>query len=110
MAPGHPIVEGLSEYIEIPHEEMYGERFEIPDPDKLIFISWFEGGEVFRSGCCYERGKGKVFYFRPGHEAYPVYYQPEILRVIKNAVNWAAPIYSPKCVSGNTQPLEKIND
>lgn len=110
VAPGHPIAEGINEYIEIPHEEMYGERFEIPDPDKLVFISWFEGGEVFRSGCCFERGNGKIFYFRPGHEAFPVYYQPEILKVISNAVNWAAPAYTIKPVSGHTpEPLENLS-
>lgn len=86
----HPISAGLGEYIEIPKEEMYGERFEIPAPDKLIFISWFEGGEVFRSGCCYERGRGRIFYFRPGHETFPVYHHPEVLQVITNAAFWAA--------------------
>jgi trehalose utilization protein len=70
---------------------MYGERFDIPTPDKLIFISWFEGGEVFRSGCCWERGHGRIFYFSPGHETYPVYYHPQIRRVLANAVHWAAP-------------------
>jgi trehalose utilization protein len=89
---GHPIAEGLGEYIEIPKEEMYGERFEIPAPDKLIFISWFEGGEVFRSGCCYERGRGRIFYFRPGHETFPVYHQAEVLKVISNATFWAAAV------------------
>jgi trehalose utilization protein len=92
VAPGHPIAANLGEGFEIAHEEMYGEFFDIPAPDELIFISSFEGGEVFRSGCCYYRGHGKVFYFRPGHETYPSYYQPEVLRVIANAVRWAAPI------------------
>ena len=87
--PGHPIVNGLPEYFEIPCEEMYGERFDIPQPDELVFVSWFAGGEVFRSGCCWHRGKGRVFYFRPGHESYPVYYQEEVLKVIGNAVLWA---------------------
>jgi trehalose utilization protein len=72
--PGHPIAEGLGEYFEIPHEEMYGEHFDIPAPDQLVFVSWFQGGEVFRSGACYHRGKGKIFYFRPGHETYPTYW------------------------------------
>lgn len=108
IEPNHPIVEGLGEYIEIPNEEMYGERFEIPAPDTLVFISWFEGGEVFRSGCCYNRGAGRVFYFRPGHETFPVYHQVEIQKVIGNAVKWAAPISGPKTTYGNTKPLEKI--
>jgi trehalose utilization protein len=89
LAPGHPITEGLGEYFELPYEEMYGERFDIPEPDKLIFISWFEGGEVFRSGCCWDRGNGRVFYFRPGHEAYPTYHNETVLRVIANAARWA---------------------
>ncbi|NLG50870.1 MAG: trehalose utilization protein ThuA [Chloroflexi bacterium] len=95
VAPGHPIVEGLGEYFEIPHVEMYGELFDIPTPDTLVFISWFQGGEVFRSGCCYYRGKGKIFYFRPGHETFPIYYQPEVQKVITNAVRWAAPVNGP---------------
>lgn len=91
MDPSHPIAKGLGDYIEIPHEETYGEHFEIPKPDDLVFVSWFEGGEVFRSGCCYTRGAGKVFYFKPGHESFPVYHMPEIQQVITNAVRWACP-------------------
>lgn len=89
--PSHPIAAGLGNYFEIPKHEMYGEYFDIPAPESLVFISWYEGGEVFRSGCCYRRGKGKIFYFSPGHETYPVYYQPEVMQVITNAVHWAAP-------------------
>ena len=88
--PAHPIVDGLPEYFELKHTEMYGERFDIPAPDTLVFISWFEGGEVFRSGCCFHRGAGRVFYFRPGHETYPIYHNPHVLRVITNAVRWTA--------------------
>ncbi|ACT03658.1 ThuA domain-containing protein [Paenibacillus sp. JDR-2] len=106
---GHPIADGLGEFIEIPKEEMYGERFEIPAPDELVFISWFEGGEVFRSGCCYRRGKGKLFYFRPGHETFPIYHQPEILHVIKNAVHWAAPTQGAAAAYGRVEPLENIS-
>ena len=106
--PSHPIVAGLDEKIMIPHEEMYGERFNIPQPDELVFISWFEGGEVFRSGCCYHRGKGKVFYFRPGHEVFPIYHQPEIQKVITNAVKWAAPINFPNVTYGNPPPVVEI--
>jgi trehalose utilization protein len=89
--PGHPIVQGLGPYFEIPHEEMYGEPFAIPTPDETVFISWFDGGEVFRSGCTWKRGNGKIFYFRPGHESYPTYYQPEVQLVLRNAVRWAMP-------------------
>jgi trehalose utilization protein len=109
VAPGHPIVEGLGEYIELPQEEMYGEHFDIPEPDTLVFVSWFPGGEVFRSGCCYRRGTGKIFYFRPGHEEYPTYFNPEIQRVIANAVKWAAPSLTHKPIRGNTPPLEILS-
>ena len=87
--PSHPIGEGLPGAFVIPRQEMYGEYFDIPAPDELVFISSFSGGEVFRSGCCFRRGKGRVFYFSPGHEAFPVYHQPEVRRVIANAVRWA---------------------
>jgi trehalose utilization protein len=89
-APGHPIVEGIGECIDLEREEMYGEYFDIPQPETLVFVSWFTGGEVFRSGCCYTRGRGRIFYFRPGHEAFPTYAHPQIQRVIANAVRWAA--------------------
>ena len=106
--PSHPIAAGVGQYIDIPHEEMYGEFFDIPEPDRLVFISWFPGGEVFRSGCCYHRGNGKVFYFRPGHETFPTFYQAEVRHVIGNAVRWAAPTDGPTPQYGNVQPLEEV--
>ncbi len=105
--PSHPICDGLPEYIELPEAEMYGEHFDIPAPDNLVFISWFEGGEVFRSGCCYQRGQGKIFYFRPGHESYPMYYRDDIRKVIANAVNWAKPVINPPMVRGNIPEFMK---
>ena len=90
--PTHPIAEGIPESFELENEEMYGEPFDIATPDELVFISWFAGGEVFRSGCCWNRGRGKVFYFQPGHETQPSYYVPEVRRIIKNAVRWAKPV------------------
>lgn len=88
---------------------MYGERFDIPQPDELVFVSWFAGGEVFRSGCCWHRGRGKVFYFRPGHETFPVYYQEEVRKVIANAVRWAAPPETAVPEFGHRpEPLEKL--
>jgi trehalose utilization protein len=91
VAPEHPILRGVELPIVIPRHEMYGEYFDIPAPDELILISNFSGGEVFRSGCCFHRGKGRIFYFSPGHETYPVYYQPDIAQLLANAVCWAAP-------------------
>ncbi len=108
VMPNHPIAEGLGEYFELEHTEMYGEFFDIPPPDELVFISWFEGGEVFRSGCCFYRGLGKIFYFRPGHETLPIYYNPNVLKVIYNAVRWATPAKGPKPTFGNVKPLEKL--
>jgi trehalose utilization protein len=110
--PSHPIAEGIvDEYFELPHTEMYGEHFDIPAPDELIFISWFEGGEVFRSGCTFRRGKGKIFYFRPGHETFPIYYDANVRRVIANAVRWAAPTGSLYLGQGRNipQPLSPIS-
>jgi trehalose utilization protein len=105
---GHPIAEGLPAQFVIPHEEMYGERFDIPAPEALVLLGWFPGGEVFRSGCCFTRGAGRIFYFQPGHETYPVYYQAEVRQVIANAVRWAKPTNGPSFGIANVQPLEPI--
>ena len=108
VAPSHPIAQGLGEYIRIPHDEVYGEPFGIPEPDKLVFIGAYEGGEVFRSGCCWVRENGKVFYFQPGHETFPVYHIPEIQTVIKNAIRWA---YTPRRVAELSCPhVTKLKD
>ncbi|MDQ0877297.1 trehalose utilization protein [Paenibacillus sp. V4I3] len=106
--PSHPIVEGIGPFIDLPEEEMYGEHFDIPVPDELIFVSWFEGGEVFRSGCTYRRGQGRIFYFRPGHETYPTYHNKDVQRVIANAVKWTAPVIREKTFYGHHSPLEEI--
>lgn len=108
--PSHPIVEGIGEYIELEKEEMYGEHFDIPAPDELIFINWYEGGEVFRGGCTYRRGNGKIFYFQPGHETYPSYYHTGVQRVIKNAVRWCAPTENTYPTYGNHKALETITE
>lgn len=109
VEPGHPIAEGLGDYFEIAEEEMYGERFDVPPPEALVFISWFQGGEVFRSGCCYTRGAGRIFYFRPGHETHPTYHHPQVQRVIVNAVRWAAPTPGVAFAYGHRpEPLEPL--
>ncbi len=113
--PNHPITQGVGPYIEIPNAEMYGEQFDIPDPDELLFISWFEGGEVFRSGATWHRGRGRIFYFRPGHETYPIFHNQQVLKVLTNGVRWVK-------FSGNaettgigacyqiTEPLETLSE
>ncbi len=112
VAPGHPIVEGLGERIELAQEEMYGEPFDVPPPDELVFVSWFQGGEVFRSGCCYRRGRGRVFYFRPGHGTYPTYWNPQVQTTLRNAALWAARraarIDGPPTRFGQHAPLEPL--
>ncbi len=93
--PSHPIAQGVPLTFEVPHTEMYGEPFGIPQDGHIVFISWYEGGNVFRSGVCFERGAGKIFYFSPGHESFPIYNQPEVVKVLGNAVRWAAPAVPP---------------
>lgn len=109
--PGHPIAAGIDRCFELPAEEMYGEPYAIPEPEEQVFISWFEGGEVFRSGCCWRRGNGKIFYFRPGHETYPTFHDLNVRRVIANAAQWAKPQGEWKGVmkaERMTEPREKI--
>ncbi len=106
VAPNHPIAAGLGETIEIEAEEMYGEHFDVPPPETLVFVSWFSGGEVFRSGCCYTRGAGRIFYFRPGHETFPTFHHPDVQRVIQNATHWAAPTPSAPRTFGRMEPRE----
>ena len=88
--PSHPIAEGIPASFELEEEEMYGEFFDIPQPDDQVFISWFRGGEVFRSGCTWTRGLGRIFYFQPGHETNPSYTNPYVQKIIQNAVKWTA--------------------
>jgi trehalose utilization protein len=96
ISPRHPIARGLPPVFVIPTEEVYSEYFDIPTPDEVVFLSTFRGGEVFRSGCCFTRGNGRIFYFRPGHESHPTYYDPQVKRVLANAVTWAAEAACPK--------------
>ena len=91
--PAHPIAQGIGRYFELPEVETYGEPFGIPNPDEVVFMGWYEGGEVFRSGCTFHRDNGRIFYFQPGHETFPIYYDANVQTVIRNAVYWARPIY-----------------
>lgn len=106
--PAHPIAQGLGRFIKLDHEETYGEPFGIPEPDQLVFIGAFEPGEVFRAGCCWQRGCGRVFYFQPGHETFPTFYNEDVIRVLKNAVAWANPVYRTDSLAAPkvTKPLE----
>ncbi len=109
IAKNHPITQGLVESFVVPSDETYGEPFDIPDPDQILLLSWFEGGEVLRSGCLWRRGQGHVFFLQNGHETYPVYYQPEIQGIITNAVKWLCPpkrICIVDCGGPNTPALE----
>ena len=111
-SPSHPIAAGIGPYFELPNSEMYGEHFDIPEPDEQVFISWYEGGEVFRSGCCFHRGLGRIFYFSPGHEVYPIYHNKNIQTVIVNAVRWAkfnGNVTVKKFYGAQCEPLEKIS-
>ena len=104
--PSHPVASGIGEYIELRETEMYGEHCDVPAPDELVFVSWHEGGEVFRSGSCWKRGCGRIFYFSPGHETYPIYRNADIQRVICNAVRYCAPVGSAPPVRGHVeQPM-----
>ena len=109
--PGHPVAKGIGDYFELEHEEMYGEFFDIPAPDELIFIGWFKGGEAFRSGCTFTRGYGKIFYFQPGHEEYPTYYNENVQKIIVNAVRFTAPTASRNSVDAPwKESPEKIRE
>ena len=106
--PAHPIAQGIGRFIKLEHEEAYGEPFTVPEPDELVFIGTYDGGEVFRSGCCYRKENGRVFYFQPGHETYRTYHHPDVIRVLKNAIHWVNPIYRvPELVCPHVKkPLE----
>jgi len=105
VAPTHPIAEGVPDPLVIPEQETYGEYFDVPTPDELIFLSTFTGGEVFRSGATWRRGLGKLFYFSPGDQEYPVYHQAEIRRVLANGVRWARPTQPRRELTADLHPL-----
>ena len=112
--PTHPIAQGIPAHFSIDVEEMYGEQFDIPEPDELVFLGWFAGGEVFRSGCCWKRGLGKIFYFQPGHESNPTFHNEYVQRIIINAVRWANPAFAVKepvpCPHKKVSPEERYKE
>lgn len=91
LMPSHPIAAGIPEHFLLESEELYSEPFYIPQPDALVFGAWFEDGHILRAGACFLRGAGKVFYFQPGHETCKSFHNPYVLRIIRNAIHWAAP-------------------
>ncbi len=109
MDHAHPIADGIADYFELEVDETYGEFFNIPKPDDLVFVSWAPGGEVFRAGCCWNRGLGRVFYFQPGHETFPIYYDANVQTVITNAVRWAYRPLIAKPFTGRARPLKDIS-
>jgi trehalose utilization protein len=109
LQPSHPILAGIPAFFELEQEEMYGERFDVPEPDELLMISWFQGGEVFRSLCTWRRGHGQVVYFRPGHETYPTYHHPLVRRIVANAAAWAARrVHLPTATCTRSAELEAV--
>ena len=110
VEPSHPIAAGLPEHFEIPHTEMYGERFDIPRPDDTVFITWYEGGDVFRSGVTFTRGSGRIFYFAPGHETFPIYYDPTVQKVLLNAARWCAARVTTPLGCRQVKELEEIKN
>lgn len=109
VAPSHPIARGVPATFVLPHSEMYGEPFDLPEDGKPIFMSWFEGGNVCRSGVTFQRDAGRIFYFSPGHETYPIYHDNAILRILANAIRWAAPVeILPPRITPSPEPVEAI--
>lgn len=112
--PAHPIAQGIPAHFSLAVEEMYGEQFDIPTPDEIVFLGWFAGGEVFRSGCCWQRGLGKIFYFQPGHESNPTFHNEYVQKIIINAVRWAAPLNSVRepvaCYHKKVSPEERYKE
>ena len=109
VMPNHPIAAGVDETFVLDPEEMYGECFDIPNPDDVIFMGWFNGGEVFRSGCTWTRGHGRIFYFQPGHETNRAFQNENVQRIIKNGVRWACPVKKNIVLEcPNAQPVENI--
>lgn len=90
LQKGHPITKGIPHEFQISRTEMYDEPFHVPEPDDVILEERWATGEWFRSGMLWRLGKGIVFYFRPGHETFPVYKEQFPLKILSNAVRWAA--------------------
>jgi trehalose utilization protein len=109
ILPSHPIADGVPPFFEIPASEMYGEPFDIPAPDEIVFLSWYKGGEVFRSGLTFYRGLGRIFYFSPGHETFPIYHQSMVQHVIGNGIEWAMQPHKPSRKLDNWHRKEPIH-
>ncbi|MBI1353570.1 MAG: trehalose utilization protein ThuA [Acidobacteria bacterium] len=91
LLPAHPIAKGLTAFT-IEGTEEYANPFVAPPAEEKVLAGAWEGGEQDGSdGLAWTVGKGKVFYFRPGHETRPIFRQPEVRAVLRNAVLWLAP-------------------
>ena len=110
ICPNHPVMRGIGEYFELEHVEMYSERFDIPKPDDVLMISWYPSGEVFRSVCTWTRGYGKIVHIKPGHETFPIYYDENVRKLIRNAVDWCAPAIRSFPKSINVKPIEPVEE
>lgn len=104
VSPAHPIAEGIPSGYVIPNEEPYCEYFDIPKPDDIVFLGGFGNGMCIRAGVTFTRGAGKIFFFQPGHDSFPVYNDKVIRRIILNAVNWAKPVAKPAPIAEETKP------
>lgn len=110
IMPNHPIAKGIPEHFALESEEMYGEPFYIPQPDELVFATWYKNGNIFRSGCCFNRGIGRIFYFQPGHEECLSYANPYVQKILVNAVNWAAPAEESAVLKTSCTPRKPVID
>lgn len=108
--PTHPIMKGIDKYFELEHVEMYGELFDVPKPDDILMVSWYPSGEVFRSVCTWTRGNGRIVHIKPGHETFPIYYNENVQKLIRNAVDWCAPVLRNLPRSENVAPLEQVDE
>jgi trehalose utilization protein len=108
--PSHPVAQGVPETFTLEHEEMYGEPYMLAPDAHVVFSSWFQGGETFRSGVAFQRENGRIFYFQPGHETYPNYHDANVLKVIGNAIRWTGSaekrVYPPM---HRIEALEKVD-
>lgn len=93
--PNHPICKGVAKTFTVANDERYSDPYAVPTPDAvpLTAIQVRNDGtkEEAKMGFCWTVGKARMFYLQMGHETNPIYFDPEIRKVMANAVLWAAP-------------------